>query len=127
VGQAGNHDGQFALEFFRFAGGLDAGEDVTGFAIADIQRQLQQFPGTFDVVGFDDASDAQECVSGSNPFREMTVHPDDYQVNLQCCILLTRSLSSLIIGLLRMKNGSFKALSSLPDHQACVLPECFGK
>ncbi len=57
-GEVGDHDRQAAVQIFRFIGRLDAGEDIAGFA-ADIQGQLQEFVGAFDMFGLDDPRDAQ--------------------------------------------------------------------
>ena len=52
-GQIGYHHRQFAFELFGRIGGLDAGKDVAGLLLADVEGQLQQLVGPFDMVGLD--------------------------------------------------------------------------
>ena len=57
-GQVGNHDGEPANQCFRGVSGFDAGEYGAGF-VAQIEGQLEQFVGAFNMFGVGDAGDAQ--------------------------------------------------------------------
>ena len=55
----GDHDDQTALKVFGFVGALNARENIAGFAFANIQCELQQLGGAFNLLALDHLGYAQ--------------------------------------------------------------------
>ena len=73
--QVGDHYGELALEVLRIVPSLNAGEDITSLAFADVNRESQKFSRAFHLFTLHDLSHAHikfgeviDCYFGSDGF-----------------------------------------------------------